>query len=700
MTYAKPSKLLTENATTNSTTNAASNTLIKSLHASWSKTPLARDKADTLLLLAACLFVLLPHFLEMAWWVTVVCASLMLWRGWITLTGRRLPASWVLVPIAALAMAGVYTTFHTFFGREAGVTMLALLLSCKLLEMHAKRDLYVVIFLNFFLILSSFFYSQTIGSALLSIIAVVLLLTAQLSFQYTGAIPSLWQRFKLAARLFGYAVPLTIVCFFLFPRIQGPLWSLPGDANKAKSGMSDTMSPGNISNLALSDEIAFRAKFTGAAPSRNLLYWRGIVLSQFDGHTWSHEEAPGAVNFPDLFQGKGSPIRQQIILEPSNQRWLFALDIPVQAAQFDTGRDETANANSRFNAQLELFNNTPINARLRYDVSSYPRYQLKARPDRSELDANLDLPDDYNPRTLQFAKELKQRTSSDPQRVQEILNWLHRESFSYTLEPPLLGRDSVDEFLFGTRAGFCEHYAGSFVVLMRAMQIPARVVTGYQGGLPNSVDGFLEVRQSDAHAWAEVWLAEQGWVRIDPTAAVAPERISKDLSSTQVRGGLAGITQAISNNSLLLHLRMRWNAINNSWNQWVLNYSQERQFDFLRSLGLSEVDWPQITALFFAVAALAIALIAWPLMRDRPSISALERVYQQFCQKLARMGHQKFIHEGPLDYQKRLKLCLNTEQFIAAQQFLSLYAALKYEKKPPAEMNSLKQLKQCLARLV
>lgn len=693
MTYTRQDSL--------TTTNTGSRTLIKSLHASWNKAPLAKDKADTLLLLAACLFVLLPHFLEMAWWIMLTSAGLMLWRGWITLTGRRLPASWILVPIATLMMGGVYASLHTFFGREAGVTMLALLLSCKLLEMHAKRDLYVVIFLNFFLILASYFYSQTIASALLSIIGVVLLLTAQLSFQYTGVVPSLWQRLLLAARLFAYAVPLTIVCFFLFPRIQGPLWNLPGDANKAKSGMSDTMSPGNISNLALSDDIAFRVKFTGAPPSRQLWYWRGIVLSQFDGHTWSHDEAPGARNFPDLFQGKGTQVQQQIILEPSNQRWLFALDLPAQAAQFDAGNGEdNANNSSRFNAQLELFNNSPINTRLRYNISSYPRYQLNARPDRNELDANLALPDDYNPRTRQFAEALKQRTSSDQQRVQAVLNWLHQEAFSYTLEPPLLGRDSVDEFLFGTRAGFCEHYAGSFVFLMRAMHIPARVVTGYQGGIPNSVDGYLEVRQSDAHAWAEVWLSEQGWVRVDPTAAVAPERISKDLSSTQVRTGLAGITQAISNNSLLLHLRMRWNAINNSWNQWVLNYNQGRQLDFLRGLGLSEVDWPQLIALFFGVATCAIALFAWPLMRDRPSISALERLYQQFCQKLARMGHQKFLHEGPIDYQKRLKLCLNVEQFAVAQQFLTLYVALKYQKNPPAEMSSLKQLKQVLARLI
>jgi len=703
----------------NNSSTAARPPLLKQLHTGWSRTPLARDKADTLLLLAACLFVLLPHFLEMAWWIAPTSGGLMLWRAWLTLTGRRLPPSWILVPVAALAMAGVYASFHTFFGREAGVTMLALLLSCKLLEMHAKRDLYVVIFLNFFLLLSSYFYSQTIASALISAAAIVLLLTAQLSFQYTGKVPSLWQRLMLATRLFGYAVPLTIVCFFLFPRIQGPLWSLPGDANKAKSGMSDSMAPGNISNLALSDEIAFRVKFIAAndandptevanrtpnstipLPKREQWYWRGLVVSQFDGRTWSHEEAPGARNFPTLFQGKGTGIGQQIILEPNNQRWLFALDLPTQAAQFDAdSNSDDSHTHSRFNAQLELFDNTPINQRLRYEITSHPNYQFNASPGRGELDANLDLPTGYNPRTLQFAQNLKQHTSTDPQRVQAVLNWLHREPFSYTLEPPLLGRDSVDEFLFGTRTGFCEHFAGSFVVLMRAMQIPARVVTGYQGGQPNQIDGYLEVRQSDAHAWAEVWLGDQGWVRVDPTAAVAPERISRDWQSTQTRSGLAGITQAIGNNSLLLNLRMRWNAINNAWNQWVLNYNQGRQLDFLRGLGLSQVDWPQLIALFFVVASISIALFAWPLMRDRPNISALERLYQQFCQKLARHGHQKLLHEGPLAYQKRLKLCLNTEQFILAQQFLNLYIALKYQQNPPLESRSLKQLKQAISRL-
>lgn len=668
----------------------ATNPLIKSLHKSWKNTPLSRDKADTLLLIFACIFVLGPHFFEMAWWVNVGTISLMGWRTWITTTGRRLPPNWVLVPIACIMMVGVYASFRTLFGREVGITMLALLLSCKLLEMHAKRDLYVVIFLNFFLLLSSFFYSQTIVSALLTMCAVVLLLTAQISFQYTGAIPSLWQRAKLAASMFGLAIPLTIVCFFLFPRIQGPLWSLPGDANKAKSGLSDTMAPGNISQLALSNDIAFRVKFAKEAPRRDQLYWRGIVLSQFDGRTWSHEEAPNAIHFPRLFSVSGDAIEQQVILEPNGQRWLFALDIPNQAPDIE-------NINTRLNTQLELYASNLISTRVRYNISSFPTYALEPHLKQRELRAELELPGDFNPRTLDYARQLSTKFANEDEKIAAVLNWFRQEKFIYTLEPPLLGVNTIDDFLFSTRAGFCEHYASAFAVLMRAMNIPARVVTGYLGGVSNSVDGFFEVRQSDAHAWTEVWLDGRGWVRVDPTAAVAPERVFKDLSSTQPKTGLAGLTAALGNNSFLRHLRMQWDAINNSWNLWVLNYDQGRQLNFLRKLGFPEIDWPQVTALFFAIVALVTAVIALPLLRDKKSLTPIDAAYAKLCAKLAQRGYKKYTFEGPTAYQKRLEPHLNAQQFEALRGFLSLYTAAKYGK-PQLPQNSTlhiqRQLKQ------
>jgi transglutaminase-like putative cysteine protease len=665
---------------------------IASVHASWRKFPLSRDKSDTLLLLAACLLVLVPHFEALPWWAIASCAVLLTWRAWLTLTGRSLPRAWLLVPISVVMMAGVFLTFRTFFGREAGVTMLAILLTCKLLEMHAKRDLFVVIYLSFFVLLTSFFDSQTIASAALALLATVTLLTAQLSFQYTGVVPSLWQRSKLGLLILTLAIPLTLLSFFLFPRIQGPLWGLPGDAHSGRSGFSDSMAPGNISNLAQSEEIAFRVQFSGSAPDKSLLYWRGIVLNRFDGKTWSHEDAQRMASGKPIYQIDGKPVRQHIILEPNGQRWLFALDIP---ALIPTVEGMT----NSINTQLEINSSQAINTRIRYDTVSYPNYQLQTALTPQSLQSSLFLPSGFNPKTLNYANELKLRIEDKSQRVQEVLQLFRRENFIYTLQPPLLGKNSVDEFLFGSRAGFCEHYSSAFVVLMRAMDIPSRVVTGYQGGALNSVDGYLEVRQSDAHAWAEVWLQNRGWIRIDPTAAVAPERVMQNLLSTQPRLGMSGLVNfTLGNNSWLLSMRMQWNAINNSWNLWVLNYNQTKQMDIMRSLGWAEWDWPQLALIFFLLALGVMALVALPLMYNRTQISALDRLYFSLCARLAKQGLIKAVHEGPFTLMQRLKGNLTDAQYETAHLFLSLYSANKYGKNTLPEATLVAQLKTLLAK--
>lgn len=662
----------------------------------WKNRPLARDKADTLLLLTACLLVLLPHLAVFAWWVNAGSLSLMLWRGWLTFSGRRLPRAWVLIPVALTLMAGIYLTYHTFLGREAGVAMLALLLSCKLLEMHAKRDLYIVIFLSFFLLLTSFFYSQSIASAALALLAVLALLTAQLSFQYTGAVPSLWKRIKLGLTILGMAIPLTLIAFFLFPRIQGPLWGLPGDANAGRSGLSDSMSPGNISKLALSEEIAFRVKLSGATPAKSELYWRGIVLNRYDGRTWSHEDdAKPAASTSDLISN-GDVLRQEIILEPSGQTWLFALDMPDAAPQLE-------GMLSGINSQREMNSAQPINNRIRYQANSHAQYRLQSTLTAQALLPSLRLPASYNPQTLRYAAKLRQGISDERQIVNEVLQFFRRENFSYTLEPPLLGVNGIDDFLFGSRAGFCEHYASAFVVLMRASGIPARVVTGYQGGAINNVDGYLEIRQSDAHAWAEVWLSGIGWLRVDPTAAVAPERIQKNLGSTQNSRGLAGLVNlAMSNDSwfgsAIRSANMRWSALNNSWNLWVLNYNQARQFDLMRTLGLSEFDWAQLSLIFFLLSATVMSLLALPFMLNRPQISALDRLYLSLCQKLANQGYPRQAHEAPYSYGQRLRTSLPDTQYAPIYRFLSAYSAAKYGKNVQSEASTVKHLKILLAQ--
>lgn len=640
--------------------------------------PMSRDKIDTLLLLATCTLILAPLTQYLPLWTTLTCAILLLWRGWLTFRGNRMPPRWVLAPIAVLAMGGVYWTFKTLFGREVGVAMLALLLVLKLLEMQAKRDLFVVVFLSFFLMLTHFFYSQTIGTALLTIAAVILLLTAQLSFQYTGDAPPLKQRLALGSLIFALAAPLTLILFILFPRIQGPLWSLPGDAQTGRSGLSENMAPGNISKLALSSDIAFRAKFIGTAPPKSALYWRGPVLGNYDGRTWTPFQPKVNSNRLVASEFRGEPVRYQVTLEPSGQRWIFALELPQSAPQ-------VIDNPTRLNADRQVMARRPISQRIRYDAVSYIDYKLQPNESAAVLQEWLALPPGFNPDTLAFAARLRNRSDSNTEMINAVLGFFREEKFSYTLEPPLLGQHAVDDFLFTTRAGFCEHYASAFVVLMRALGIPARVVTGYQGGEINDVDGFMTIRQSDAHAWAEVWLKNRGWIRIDPTAAVSPNRIERNLTSVippTVLGGL--FTLDAGENSWLSTLqgiRQNWDAVTNAWNQGVLNYTSDRQKNFIQSLGFANADWSTLTALMFILGTAVMTVIAVPLIRNRPNIDPVDAIYLAFCRQMARHGIARAMHEGPRTYGVRLTATgfpLAPEKQAAAARFLKRYETVRY----------------------
>jgi transglutaminase-like putative cysteine protease len=636
--------------------------------------PMSREKADTLLLLLACASVLLPQFHHVPTWVTATSSILMLWRGWITFRGNRMPPHWLLLPIAIASMAGVFAAYKTLLGREAGVTMLFLLLSLKLLEMRARRDLFVVVFLSFFLLLTNFFNSQSIGTAVMTVLTVVLILTAQLSFQYTGRVPPLMRRLKLAAVIVVLAVPLTVVLFFLFPRIQGPLWRLPGDAASGHTGMSDTMSPGNFSNLALSDDVAFRVKFEDAAPPQQKLYWRGLVLDTYDGRTWSHKR--NGIRRDVRFRPNGNAVRYQVTLEPQGKHWLFVLEMPQSPPII-------AGLATAMDADFQSIALQPIDERLRYDAESYPNAQADPDPPSFALQTWLQLPPDYDPLTRQFAEDLRRQTSDDVQRVNAVLAFFRTKQFSYTLEPPMLGRNAIDEFLFSTRAGFCEHYSSAFVVLMRAMHIPARVVNGYQGGEVNPVNGLMTVRQSDAHAWAEVWLRNTGWVRVDPTAAVAPERVRHNLASALPRTMLGGLIDLDigRKNSWLASLRFDWDAFNNAWNQWVLNYSVDKQKNFVRSLGLDASDWRDLAMLLAVAGGIVMIVVAYPLLTARQKVDPVRAVYLRFCQLMANRGLPRALHEGPRDYRMRIAqsaAVLPPEKKSAAERFLAFYETVQY----------------------
>lgn len=659
--------------------------------------PMSRDKADTLLLLTACALVLFPHAGHLPVWVTPVCAALLLWRGWITFSGVRMPPRWLLLPLAALAMAGVYATYKTLFGRDAGVAMLTLLLTLKLLEMHARRDLFVVLFLSFFLILASFFYSQSIGTALLTVAAVIAILTTQVSFQYSGVVPPLRQRLRLGATILALSAPLTLVLFLLFPRVQGPLWGLPNDAHAGRTGLSDTMAPGNISKLALSDDIAFRVNFSDPPPAQSQLYWRGVVLGNFDGRTWSPLRRSAPVDRRIALNLRGEPLRYQVTLEPHGKRWLFALDLPKAVPQLPGNP-------AGISYEMQLLSTQPINERVRYDAASHVDFDLQPDETAPALQPWLALPLGFNPRTLEFAARLRSQPGNHAEKINAVLRLFREQNFRYTLEPPLLGTHVIDEFLFDTRAGFCEHYSGAFVVLMRALGIPARVVTGYQGGELNPADGFMTVRQSDAHAWAEVWLDKRGWVRIDPTAAVAPNRIERNLSSVIPRQMLGGLITLDGERNVLaaqwLKLRRQWEAVNNAWNQWVLNYTPHRQQGFFRWLGFDRVDWRTMTAAMVALGVAAIALSFLPMLLRRQRRDPVQVLYQSLCRRLARQGFPREPHEGPRAYAARLTAAqspLSPAKKAALARFLACYETVRYGTAEQAPKSALARLKSLFA---
>lgn len=648
---------------------------------------LSRDKADTLLLLATCALLVAPHIAHLPLWVTLVCGSAFSIRTWITLRGHRLPPRWLLLSLVGLAAAGVYLTYQTFIGRETSITILVLLLACKLLETRAKRDIFAITFVGFFLLLTNFLYSQSIGVALSVALSFIVLLTTHISFQYTQTLPPLRQRLRYSVTLCALSLPLTLVLFLFFPRIEGPIWGLSSDLLSGRTGLSDTISPGSIAKLAQSDDIAFRVKFLNGMPPRSALYWRAIVLGNYDGRSWTPLRRLTSVDYPPTLIVRGQPIRQQITLEPHQRRWLFGLELPDAAPQLNDNPTFLTPDSQIVSARL-------IRQRVRYDIASYTDFDLQADlPPQARQDW-LQLPVGNNPRTHEFARRLREQFNNDTQRINAVLQFLRTEKFRYTMEPPPLGLDAVDDFLFTTRAGFCEHYASSFVVLMRALGIPARVVAGYQGGEINPVGDFWTIRQSDAHAWAEVWQEGRGWTRIDPTAAIAPNRIDRAPAGESTQSLLGGLIAIDGGGSWLAALRTNWEALSNSWNQWILDYSLEEQKDLLRAWGFSDIDWVTLIIIMAALLMVALAAIALPMLLNRRKIDAIDALYFALCQRMARHGYGRAAYEGPRAY--RLRLTAPTSSLLPKQQNAASNFLIRYENwrygKPAEKTNKLARL--------
>ncbi len=647
-----------------------------------------RDRRDTLFLMGSIAVCSLTHAEHLPLWVSIAFGILFFWRLGLVLSGRWLPRASIRLIAAFAAALGVYAYYKTLFGRDAGVSLLILFLGLKLMEMQAKRDLFVVIFLCMLVLLLSFLYSQTIWMAILVTLALLTLVATLISMQFGYHEAPVGKRFKLSALLLAKSLPVAIILFLLFPRIDQPLWKLPNDATKGKTGLSDQMNPGSISDLTETDEIAFRVKFDDVAPSQSQLYWRGPVLGFYDGKTWRvpKYDVVSPPNPVVVANNQSAVISYAITMEPHNRNNVFTLEHPVAMPIVNE-------RSSQMQADYQITHPENFDSRVRYTASSKLQTKIGLNENQLSLQNWLSLPAGFNPRTLQMALDWSNQETDKKKLVERALNNFSQDQFFYTQQPPLYGRNQVDEFLFDQKRGFCEHYAQAFVVLMRALDIPARVVTGYQGGELNPVDGYMSIRGKDAHAWAEVWLADEGWVRVDPTAYVAPDRITKPQRSS---ANLAADKSANGQPTFMDQIRHRMDAVTNSWNQWMLNYDRKKQRNLLALIGLDAEDWPQLVGLLAVLLGVVLALVALFTLRTKTKPDPVEKCFIEACDKLEELGIARAKHETAIKLAARVA----TRAPLLAKQFneiVRIYNQMRYA--PDSVTGPTKQLKQ-LQKLV
>jgi protein-glutamine gamma-glutamyltransferase len=546
-------------------------------------------------MLAAQIAVIAPHVPRLPVWVTSICVGCCFWRVMVYQGRWSYPGRWAKVVFVVAGLIGLGVGYKgRVYGLEPAVALLVIAFVFKLLEMQHKRDAYIVILLGYFVAITEFLFFQSIPYAFYMLFAVVLITAALIGLNQTQSHLQPLKTLKLAATLMVQSIPMMLVLFILFPRIA-PLWTVPLESQAAKSGVTDRMSPGDIASLSLSPELAFKASFSGAIPASGQLYWRGLVLENYDGKTWTRR-----ANLTDsIWRNKqskpvwakdierlGSTQSYSIILEPTRQNWLFSLataDLPANAdiAMLD---DYT----------LAYVHRRGVTTKFKYAVTSDLEYRLETELNDEVRRRNTSLPRDSNPRTRALVNAIWALASNDADYVNRVLIYFADEKFAYTLQPPKLGDDDIDEFLFDSQRGFCEHYAGSFVFMMRAAGIPARIVLGYQGGEYNALANYIAVHQFDAHSWAEVWYEGRGWVRVDPTQMVSPERIQRGLESA-----VADEDTFLANSPLswlkyrqllwLQELRQQLGAIGHYWDNWVVGYNARSQLVFL-SKYLEKVD--------------------------------------------------------------------------------------------------------------
>lgn len=638
-------------------------------------TDLQIPRSALLWLLGSNLAALLPHGQHLPLWMWGLALFVLVWRGLTHLGRLSYPNRWAKAVAVFAASAAVVVAFEKTFTLESAAAFLIAASLLKLLEMRNRRDGYVVVFLSYFLLGTGFLFDQGILAGLYGILTVWLLTSALVALHQNGfshdaqSVRRSRRAAKLAAAILLMSLPLMLVLYLLFPRLA-PLWSMALQSGKAKTGLSAEMAPGDIADLSQSDELAFRVSFSdGQVPARDQLYWRALVLDDYDGRRWQPSGVTSEAQwYPQSWQPPADAeglIRYEIIQEATSQKWLFALrGVAAQEERIGMTMDD------------RLVVRRPLHERKRYQALSWPSVSISEDGLAGlEQRQNLQLPRDRNPQARAWAQQRRAEAVDDATYINGLLRHFREQDFYYTLKPPLMGSEEIDDFLFNQRRGFCAHYAGALVFLARAAGIPARVVSGYQGGEWNAADGYLTVRQYDAHAWTEVWLSGQGWVRVDPTAAVAPQRIEFGLERAVAEEGTFLQDNLLSPHrfkgvSWLNRLRMEMDSLNYYWQLWVLSYDGKRQKSFLNGwLGLE--DYQQglyVLGGSFGGFFLLASLIVW--WRQRPvPLSPFMRSWQRLQEKGQKLGVEPQAGETAGSYLQRL------EQHCPQQQSLLRWLA-------------------------
>ncbi len=594
----------------------------------------------------------------------------------------RLPSPWVRMVLAVICFAGVWTTYGTISGVGPGSALLAIMAALKLLETRRRRDQFVLLFIAIFLVMASLLRDQFLWSLPYLVAAMVLIMTAWLRMSAADQVPAR-RSFLTSGRLLAYALPLAIAMWVFFPRLSAPFWSVPIDTSRGSTGLSDTMSPGDISKLSMSDAVAFRVRFSSDVPPPRERYWRGIVLNRFNGREWFGGEPRSDPHVENRIVYSGDPVDYEITLEPTSQRWLLALELPF----------ETSIKQSFMTPENLLIRMLPVDQRIAYRVTSYTEFRSDEEISRLSRRWNLELPDSGNRRTRELARTMRAEAEGEQDFIRAVLNRFNKEDYYYTLEPPPLGLNPVDQFLFDTQQGFCEHYASAFVVMMRAAGIPARVVVGYQGGELNPLGGHMVVRQSDAHAWSEVWLEGEGWIRVDPTAAVAPERVEFGISEAL----FSGIGQSwgfAAPSRLIYQLEMAIDLANATWDEWVLGYGPEAQQRLMRWLGMDNPGWRNMLLTLIGIVAAMVALLSYLLYRryKPPRRDRAAMLYRRFVRKT---GMSPDTGETPVAFAKRV----TGHARVSAQSVANVTSAYLDARYGPDGDAALPRLKEAVAKV-